>query len=172
MENRIGIALFSKTRFQSGVATIEFALLIVPLLLMLFGVAEYGRAIYQYNTLVKSVRDATRYLSTLNPSDPDHPNNGFVEAECLVKYGNTECIGTPLVPLANQNGLIIKICDSGTSDCEATHKNVNGSTNLVSVTVKGYKFYPLPFNISYYGETVGLPSVIIFDDIVNIMRQA
>ena len=46
---------------QRGVAIVEFALVLPLLLLMTFVVTEYSRALYQYNTLTKSVRDAARY---------------------------------------------------------------------------------------------------------------
>ena len=48
-----------------GGVTVEFALLLIPLLFIVFGVAEYGRALYQYNTLVKAVRDSVRYISSI-----------------------------------------------------------------------------------------------------------
>lgn len=173
MGNRIKWAIFSKPRFQRGTATIEFSILIVPLLLLLFGVTEYGRAIYQYNTLAKSVRDATRYLSTLQPSSPDKPNNGHAAARCLALYGKFTCSGPPLVPLSGQDGLQITICDAGTSGCEATHKNVdtgNGTANLVTVTITGYEFHSL-FNFSLNGMTMGAPD-LTYGPIHNTMRQA
>jgi len=48
-------------RAQRGVAAIEFALVLLPMLLLAFGVVEYGRAIYQYNTLARMFH---------KPSDP------------------------------------------------------------------------------------------------------
>ena len=51
-------------RRQKGVAIVEFALILPFLLLLTFITTEFGRAIWEYNTLTKSVRDAARYLST------------------------------------------------------------------------------------------------------------
>ena len=48
---------------QRGAALIELAFVLPVLLIMTFIVTEFGRAIYQYDTLTKSVRDATRYLT-------------------------------------------------------------------------------------------------------------
>lgn len=48
---------------QRGVAAVEFGILLIPLVLLAFGITEYGRAMYQYNALGKSVRSAARYLS-------------------------------------------------------------------------------------------------------------
>lgn len=78
------------TRNQQGVALIEFALILPLLLLLIFITTEFGRAIYQYDTLTKSVRNAARYLS-IQP-----PNTRINEARNLVVYGNIEGSGQPL----------------------------------------------------------------------------
>ena len=75
---------------QTGVAIVEFALVLPFLLLLTFIVTEYSRALYQYNTLAKSVRDAARYLSTQSPGTK------ITEAKNLVVYGNPAGTGTPL----------------------------------------------------------------------------
>jgi hypothetical protein len=63
-----------------GVAAVEFAILLIPLLLMLCGVAEFGRAIYQYDALTKATRGATRYLSQFSPDDAGYP---AAQAKCM-----------------------------------------------------------------------------------------
>jgi hypothetical protein len=78
------------TRNQQGVALIEFALILPLLLLLTFITTEFGRAIYQYDTLAKSVRNAARYLSIQTP------NTRINEARNLVVYGNIEGAGQPL----------------------------------------------------------------------------
>lgn len=148
---------------QRGAAAVEFAILIVPLLLMLFGVTEYGRAIYQYNTLVKSVRDATRYLSAVAPG------SGHAAARCLAVYGNSNCTGSPLAPGLTTG--MVGICDA--TNCAATHNSQptgSGTANLVTVTVNGYTFQTL-LNFSMSGLTIGAPD-ITYDPIQNTMRQA
>ncbi len=148
---------------QHGAAAVEFAILIVPLLLMLFGVTEYGRAIYQYNTLAKSVRDATRYLSAVAPG------SGHAAARCLAVYGNSNCTGSPLAPGLTTG--MVGICDA--TNCAATHNSQptgSGTANLVTVTVNGYTFQTL-LNFSMSGLTIGAPD-ITYDPIQNTMRQA
>lgn len=68
-------------RTQGGVALVEFALILPFLLLLAFITTEFGRAMYQYNTIAKSVRDAARYLSI------QLPNSHITEARNLVVYG-------------------------------------------------------------------------------------
>jgi len=48
---------------QKGVAVIEMVAVVPVTLLLMLGVAELGRAFFQYTTLVKSVRDGARYCA-------------------------------------------------------------------------------------------------------------
>lgn len=75
---------------QRGVAITEFALVVPLLLLVALITIDYGRAVYQYNTLTKSVRDAARYLSMQSPG------SGASVAKSLVVYGNPSGSGSPL----------------------------------------------------------------------------
>lgn len=75
---------------QNGVALVEFALVLPLLLILTFMVTEYSRALYQYNVLTKSVRDAARYLSNQSPGTK------ITEAKNLVVFGNLTGTGVPL----------------------------------------------------------------------------
>lgn len=156
---------------QRGTAAVEFAMLLVPMLLLAFGVIEYGRAVYHYNTLVKSVRSAVRLMSVYSPDSPDYSTH-MAEARCLAVYGNANCTGPTLVPSLSTSQ--VKICDRKSwSDCsgssQASYRNVttgSGTINLVAIRVSGYSF---PF--------IGLPLVTTsptktFGTIESVMRQA
>lgn len=75
---------------QRGVAIIEFALILPLLLLLSFITFEFGRALYQYNVLVKSTRDSVRYLSMQTPGQ------GVAVSKNLLIYGSLD-EGTPQV---------------------------------------------------------------------------
>lgn len=146
---------------QKGVAAVELGFLIVPLVLLAFGITEYGRAMYQYNTLDKSVRSATRYLSEQTPGDATQ----IGIAKCLVVYGDKTCTGSPsgspLVP--GLTASMVSVCDL--TSCTGTHQNQAAggvSANLVTVTISGYPFTSLVPSI--------FPS-ISFGDISATMRQ-
>jgi Flp pilus assembly protein TadG len=51
-----------------GAVAIEFALLLIPLLMIVTGVIEFGRAFWYYDALAKSTRDAARFLSNTRVS--------------------------------------------------------------------------------------------------------
>ncbi|NMM78730.1 pilus assembly protein TadE [Rhodococcus sp. SRB_17] len=75
---------------QEGVAIVEFALVLPMLLILTFITTEFGRALYQYNILTKSVRDAARYLSSQNPKTK------ITESKNLIVYGSLTNTGSPL----------------------------------------------------------------------------
>ncbi|WP_332820988.1 TadE/TadG family type IV pilus assembly protein [Pseudomonas sp.] len=54
---------FKPGQTQRGVAMVEFAIALPLLLLLLLGIAEFGRMLYQYNNLLQANRDAVRYLA-------------------------------------------------------------------------------------------------------------
>jgi hypothetical protein len=51
------------SRRQRGVAAVEFALVLVVLLLIASGAVELGRTLWHFNALSKATRDAARQLS-------------------------------------------------------------------------------------------------------------
>jgi hypothetical protein len=125
---------------QRGVALVEFAISAFVLMTIAFGITEFGRAMYQYNTLAKAARDAARYLSTRDPTDTAAKD----QAKCLVVYGHPGCTGTPLV-----TGLtlaMISICDA--LACPADHA-AQGSApvvSLVTVSIGGPNATPFTFD--------------------------
>lgn len=50
-------------RRRDGIASVEFAIVLPLMVLMLFGAIEFGRLLVDYQVVNKSVRDAVRYLS-------------------------------------------------------------------------------------------------------------
>lgn len=87
---------------ERGLAAVEFAILLPLVLLIMLATAELGRALYQYNTLTKAVRDGARYLSGVAISGSAGVINldgtKVPYTKNLVVYGNTAGTGTPLLP--------------------------------------------------------------------------
>ena len=158
-------------RLERGVAAVEFAIVLVPLLIIAFGAAEYGRAIYQFNTLVKSVRGAVRMVASTAATSPNYASV-IANAKCLAVYGNVDCTGAPLAPgLALSN---IKVCDrvkwddcTGTSQSNYLNVAATGiNIDLVAVRVSGYtyQYLGLPF--------VTPQSSVDFNTIEAVMMQS
>jgi Flp pilus assembly protein TadG len=157
------IRLPQRRRRARGVAAVEFALLLLPMLIMCFGVVEYGRTVYQYNSLAKAVRDSVRLLAQASPDDANYP---VTAARCLAVHGNVGCTGPALVPgLATSH---VVICDRANACAGGTYTDVPtavGAINLVEVRVSGFAlpFIGLPF--------LGNGESITFNDIRATMRQ-
>lgn len=174
-----------------GIVAVEFAFVLIPLVLLATGVAEFGRAIYQYDALTKGVRDAARYLSVYYPYVDSNPpftttqattyNQQIQDAKCLVVYGSTTCgaSGTELV--SGLSTSMVYVCDANhTTDCNGSDAtdptqfasvttydssgNPAGSINLVEVKIKGYTYQPIP----------AFPGIAAFNfsNIITVMRQA
>lgn len=123
---------------QRGAVVVELALLLLPLLLLTFGVTEFGRAMYQYNAIAKAVRDSARHLSQYAPGDPVR----IGEAQDLVFCGKIGCGSEPpLVPGLTRDK--VRVYDR-TSPIAGNPYNLQstgrGTVNLVRVAVVGFRF--------------------------------
>lgn len=136
---------------QTGVAIIEFALILPFLLLLSITTAEFGRAIWQYNTLTKSVREAARYLSIQTPG------TRITEARNLLVYGNLDGTGTPLT-----RGLT----EAQVPDPTWQTAGSNPVINTVTVRINGFAFQSMMSSV--FGHTFG---AITFSDITATMRS-
>lgn len=107
----------ARARKQRGVATIEFAICAPVLFLLMLATAEFGRVMFQYNTLVKAVRDGARYAA----SNAAVGNTRVVnittarrnETRNLVVTGNIGGTGTPLLPGLTVNNVTVTDVGSG-----------------------------------------------------------
>lgn len=66
MKNTFNRLSASRPTGEKGAAAVEFALVIIPLLLILAGIVEFGRAFWFYDSLAKATRDAVRFMSDAN----------------------------------------------------------------------------------------------------------
>lgn len=120
---------------QRGVAAVELALLLPVLLFIVFGITEFGRALYAYNTLVKNTRDAARYYAAQQAGNPPAKET---EIKNMAVYGSTTNTGSPLAP--GLTTTMVTLCDS--VSCPGTHQSQGAApvVNLVTVTITGYSF--------------------------------
>jgi Flp pilus assembly protein TadG len=149
-------------RRAAGVAAVEMGFLLIPLVLLTFGITEYGRAIYSYNALAKAARDGARFLTHEAPGDPA----SHAEAKCMVVYG-TACGSSTLPLVPGLTVAMVHTCDAVTlcDDSPPTATTVStgtGTINTVVVRIAGYPYQSLvPFV---------MPN-IDFNDIRVIMRS-
>lgn len=136
---------------EQGVALTEFGLMLPLLLILTFAATEFGRAYYQYNTMVKAVREAARYLSVRSP------NVNVAQAKNIVVYGNAAGTGSPLVP-----GLSLSNVPNPVWGTLGSYPTMN----TVSISITGFTFVPMTFNP--FGMALGK---ITFSTIQATMRS-
>lgn len=142
---------------QRGAALIELALITPLLLLLVLITTEFGRAMYEYNAVVKSTRDAIRYLSVQTPG------THITEARNLMVYGNTAGTGAPLA-----RGLSLANVPAG-SCCTWQTAGANPIITTVTVRISSYSFH------SMFPSVMGVVFAdasgnIVFSDITATMR--
>lgn len=124
---------------HNGAALVEFALILPLLLILTLITTDFGRAMYQYNILTKSVGDAVRYLSTQTPG------THMTEARNIVVYGRLNPKNTEL-PLV----LGLSLANVPVPTWQAV--GTNPVINTVTVQVTGYTFkamLPSVFSINF-----------------------
>lgn len=112
------------TRRVHGLAAVELTVVLPVFLLLLLGVGELGRALYQYNALTKAVRDGAIYAGQHAISDStgviDLTGTLVSATKNLVVYGSPAAGTTPLL-----DGLTVGNITVTTTD--ATHVQVSAS---------------------------------------------
>ena len=144
---------------QRGVALVELALTIPLLLFLTFLTTEFGRALYEYNAVTKSTRDAVRYLSYQTPG------SNLTQARNLMVFGNTAGTGAPLA-----RGLSLANVPVGTC-CVWQSAGTNPVINTVTVRISNYTFHSLFTRVLgiAFGNANG---DIVFGNITATMRAA
>lgn len=119
-------------RRSRGLATVEFAICAPVLFFLMVGTAEVGRLLYQYNTLMKAVRDGARYAAA-HASENNSTRVVSISAQVstqtrnLVVNGNIAGTGAPVLPgLSFEN---VNVSDAG--------------FGFVQVNVDNYFFTPI-----------------------------
>src|SRR6187200_2104862 len=82
---------------EKGQSLVEMALVCLIFFFLLFGILEFGRALWTYNTIVQSTREAARWavVNVANAADSTDINR----ARNIVIYGYPDVSsGAPLVP--------------------------------------------------------------------------
>jgi len=140
----------SRCASQNGQSLLEFAIVLPILLLIAFGITEFGRAYYQYNTLSKAIRNGARYLSS-HPYD----NANITNTQNMVVYGQSSGSGTPVLPGLTPS-MIAVTPSGGTSPYDAINPPQSVTVGIVS-----YPFSPLvPGVISVLKNATFSPQVM------------
>ncbi len=96
---------------QRGLAIVELVICLPLLLFVMVTTVEFGRALMQYNTLTKSVRDSVRYVAgnaIFGSTGTIALTPGLIaEGQNLVAYGVRGAGGTALLPGLSPNDVTV-----------------------------------------------------------------
>ena len=95
---------------QKGTSTVEFAMLLPLLLLLIFTISELGIMFYRLNALTKSVDIAARYLSDKSDNKTNTATD-LTNAKNLAVYGAITT-GTAIVPNLTPANIVVTYPDS------------------------------------------------------------
>lgn len=130
---------------EKGSVLVESAVTIVLLLMLLFGIIDFGRALYTYHFVANAAREATRWASV-------NGETCYQDKSCAFLYGankgDVETYVQNLVPPGiNSSQIAVATCGTqGGSECSASTPancatTVNNPGCAVGVTVT----YPFNF---------------------------
>ncbi|NWL75553.1 pilus assembly protein TadG [Pseudomonas taiwanensis] len=131
----MGRRQFKGSGVQRGVAMVEFAITLPLLLLLLLVIGEFGRMLYQYNSLLQAGRDAGRYIAskawnrTLGTIDLTSDPQLLIRTKNIARYG---------VPVAQYGKAVVP----GAADMTVDVTVVPGTTDHVQVSIS-YTFQPV-----------------------------
>ena len=118
-----------RLRDDRGATAVEFALIVPLLIVLLLGIAEFGRAFQVQGTLSAAAREGVRVMALQN--DP-------TAARAAVRNA-----ATSLNPTITDAEIAIS-----PASCPAT----NGGTTSVRLTIS----YPMPYLTGFFGSGLGL----------------
>ena len=140
-------------RRERGLATVEMAIAVPVLLLTLLLIVEFSRALYQYNTLTKSVRDGSRFLSNgtlIGNQQPSFSNESILATKNLVLSGLPQG-GDPLLNGMTADDVLIEVNEAGTGGASRYYVTVSAEYRYVPIvgSLNGMGFLPTTTNFNF-----------------------
>jgi Flp pilus assembly protein TadG len=152
---------------QSGMAMVEFAITLPLLLLLLFAIGEFGRMLYQYNSLLQASRDAGRYVAgkawnrTLGKVDLTG------DPQLVPRTKNVAVYGAP----ANPNGYPPVVPGLSTGDVSVSAvKDAGVDTEYVEVSIT-FTFRPVIGNSipAFIGNEIALSIPLVATTVMRAL---
>ena len=130
---------------DKGQSLVEMALVCMIFFFLLFGILEFARALYYYNTIVQNTRSAARWavVNVLDNSDAAD----ITSTQNIVLYGSPTGSGATVLP-----GMTATMVNVSVANLEVdTSTPPKPISQKISVSVSGYPFQfiiPLAPNIT------------------------
>jgi Flp pilus assembly protein TadG len=137
---------------ERGQTLVEFALVVMIFLVVLFGILEFSRALWTYNTIVQATRAGARFAVVEIPSVTNNAVKNYVV------YHNSAGTGAPVVPGLSTSSVTVtytRIDPNTGNPVEATTLQDKYNSAYVQVGITGYTFN---FIVPILGSGITLPA--------------
>jgi Flp pilus assembly protein TadG len=152
---------------QAGSLTVEFVALTPMLLVSLIFALDFGRTLWAYDTVVRDLRDAVRYVSRASLNC----GSNHTQAENLAQYGATSSTGlTKHFPWNNGTATFSYSTSNPSGTYNVPSPTVVTMTATVPITLLAAKF--LTFFNYYTDPTPGKTNPIVMPSSVTVSYQA
>lgn len=143
MKNALNRLSAPRPSGEEGVAAVEFAIVVIVLLLIVAGIVEFGRAFWYYDALTKATRDGARYMSSANVATIASTSSTTAKA-LVVSTANAARISPALASgnvdvtcLDSSYGVVT--CQNNTAPANVRVAIVNYSTTIGSLLPLAYE---------------------------------
>jgi Flp pilus assembly protein TadG len=137
---------------QRGQTLVEFALVVLIFLMVLFGILEFSRALWTYNTIVQATRAGARFAVVELPSVTNQTVKNYVV------YNNSAGTGNPVLPGLSTSNVTVtytRIDPNTGNPVAATTLQDKYNSAYVQVGITGYTFN---FIVPILGSSIALPA--------------
>ena len=106
---------------RNGQALVEFSLAFIVFAMLVFGVIDFGRGIYQYNAVSQAAREIARVTSVHPGTAPDFRSaetNAVIDVQKSLVPGLI--VGPNAIQCVNAAGVVQATCDFNTDSIKVT----------------------------------------------------
>ncbi len=132
--------MIKRLRCQKGVAAVEFAIILPVLIIIIFGIIEFGLLLYDKQVITNASREGARAGVVVGVSRVDDAGIRAVMdryiANHLITFGSTPSLGITIVP------------------DEADRDDMDFGDELTVTVAYDYDFLVLPHSVTLLAETV------------------
>jgi Flp pilus assembly protein TadG len=117
------------TKRQGGAVAVEFALVLVLMVMLVAGMVEFGRAFWYLDTLTKATRDGARYLSNVTLNNTNIATAGQKVVSAVNDAGIAETV-TVSVSCLDATFAVMSSC-TGSTNPEYIKVSITGFTAVI-----------------------------------------
>lgn len=121
-------------RLEAGSALVEYALVVIVFLTILFGMVDFGRALYTYHYLSGAAKDATRWAAVNGYTCKDDSSCSFTGGAGTTDIQNYVSSNAPSGVSTSRLTTAVSYANPNSLPICSTHSNYPGCVVVVQVT--------------------------------------